>query len=59
MIEVNKNMLASAIPALGKLFCRTSPLALCKSMDEVDELAKATDASEKTDDAVFIVTASW
>ena len=32
MIEVNKNMLASAIPALGKLVCRTSPLAICKSI---------------------------
>ena len=28
-------------------------------LDEVDELAKATDANEKTDDAVFIVSASW
>ena len=28
-------------------------------LDEVDELAKATDASEKTEDAVFIVSASW
>ena len=27
--------------------------------DEVDELAKATGPSEKTDDAVFIVSASW
>ena len=32
MIEVNKNTLASALPALGKLICRTSPLALCKSI---------------------------
>ena len=32
MIEVNKNTLASAIPALGKLVCRTSPLAVCKSI---------------------------
>ena len=32
MIEVNKNTLASALPALGKLVCRTSPLALCKSI---------------------------
>ena len=28
-------------------------------LDEVDELAKATDPSEKTDDAVFFVSASW
>ena len=32
MIEVNKNTLASALPVLGKLICRTSPLALCKSV---------------------------
>ena len=32
MVEVNKNTLASAIPALGKLVCRTSPLAICKSI---------------------------
>jgi len=32
MIEVNKTTLASALPALGKLICRTSPLALCKSI---------------------------
>ena len=32
MIEVNKNTLASALPALGKLICRTSPLAFCKSI---------------------------
>ena len=32
MIEVNKSELASALPALGKLICRTSPLALCKSI---------------------------
>ena len=33
MIEVNKNTLASAIPALGKLICRTSPLMLFKSIE--------------------------
>ena len=32
MIEVNKNELASALPALGKLICRTSPLVFCKSI---------------------------
>ena len=32
MIEVNKSTLAGALPALGKLICRTSPLALCKSI---------------------------
>ena len=32
MIEVNKNTLAGAFGALGKLICRTSPLALCKSI---------------------------
>ena len=32
MIEVNKNTLAGAFGALGKLVCRTSPLALCKSI---------------------------
>jgi len=28
-------------------------------LDEVEELARATSSSEKTDDAVFIVSASW
>ena len=32
MIEVNKNTLAGAFGALGKLICRTSPLAICKSI---------------------------
>ena len=32
MIEVNKNELAGAFGALGKMICRTSPLALCKSI---------------------------
>lgn len=32
MIEVNKNMLAGALPALGKLICRTSPMMLFKSI---------------------------
>ncbi|MBE6371427.1 MAG: hypothetical protein E7055_05070 [Lentisphaerae bacterium] len=32
MIEVNKNTLASALPALGKLICRTSPMTLFKSI---------------------------
>ena len=32
MIEVNKSMLAGAFGALGKMICRTSPLALCKSI---------------------------
>ena len=32
MIEVNKNTLAGAFGALGKLICRTSPLALYKSI---------------------------
>ena len=32
MIEVNKNTLAGAFGALGKLICRTSPLALCKTI---------------------------
>ena len=32
MIEVNKNSLASALPALGKLICRTSPMTLFKSI---------------------------
>ena len=32
MIEVNKSTLAGAMTALGKLICRTSPLALCKSI---------------------------
>ena len=46
-----------------KLHCELKPdlsdEALNLFLDEVDELAKATDASEKTDDAVFIVSASW
>ena len=32
MIEVNKNTLAGAFGALGKMICRTSPLTLCKSV---------------------------
>ena len=32
MIEVNKNTLASVLPALGKLICRTSPMTLFKSI---------------------------
>ena len=32
MIEVNKNTLASALPALGKLICRMSPMTLFKSI---------------------------
>ena len=32
MIEVNKNTLAGAFGALGKMICRTSPLALYKSI---------------------------
>ena len=31
-MELNKNTLASALSALGKLVCRTSPLAICKSI---------------------------
>ena len=31
-MEVNKNTLAGAMTALGKLICRTSPLAICKSI---------------------------
>ena len=31
-MNLNKNTLASALSALGKLICRTSPLALCKSI---------------------------
>ena len=32
MIEVNKNTLAIALPALGELTYRTSPSMLCKSI---------------------------
>ena len=32
MIEVNKNTLAGAFGALGKLICRTSPMSLFKSI---------------------------
>ena len=46
-----------------KLYCSLKPDIredeLNCFLDEVDELAKATDANEKTDDAVFIVSASW
>ena len=46
-----------------KLYCSLKPDIredeLNCFLDEVDELAKATDVSEKTDDAVFIVSASW
>ena len=31
-MNLNKNELASALPALGKLICRTSPLVFCKSI---------------------------
>ena len=46
-----------------KLHCDLKPEidreALELFLDEVEELATATDPSEKTDDAVFIVSASW
>ena len=46
-----------------KLHCDLKPdlsdEALNNFLNEVEELAKATDPSEKTDDAVFIVSASW
>ena len=46
-----------------KLHCELKPdlsdEALNDFLDEVEELAKATDPNEKTDDAVFIVSASW
>ena len=46
-----------------KLHCDLKPdlsdEALNSFLDEVEELAQATDPIEKTDDAVFIVTASW
>ena len=32
MIEMNKHTLASALPALGKLICQTSPMTLFKSI---------------------------
>ena len=31
-MNLNKNELASVLPALGKLICRTSPLVFCKSI---------------------------
>ena len=46
-----------------KLHCDLKPEidkeALEGFLDEVEELATATDPSEKTDDAVFYVSASW
>ena len=46
-----------------KLHCDLKPdlsdEALNNFLDEVEELAQATDPSEKTDDAMFIVSASW
>ena len=46
-----------------KLHCDLNPEigkeALECFLDEVEELATATDPSEKTDDAVFYVSASW
>ena len=46
-----------------KLHCDMNPGiskdALELFLDEVEELATATDPSEKTDDAVFYVSASW
>ena len=46
-----------------KLHCELKPdfsdETLNDFLDEVEELAEATDPSEKTDDAVFIVSASW
>ena len=31
-MNLNRNTLASALPALGKLVCRTSPLDFCKAI---------------------------
>ena len=46
-----------------KLHCELKPdlsdEALNSFLDEVEELAEATDPSEKTDDAVFLISASW
>ena len=46
-----------------KLHCDLKPdlsdEALNNFLDEVEDLAQATAPSEKTDDAVFIVSASW
>ena len=46
-----------------KLYCELKPDlsddALNSFLDEVEELAEATDPSEKTDDAVFLISASW
>ena len=46
-----------------KLHCELKPdiseEALNNFLDEVEDLAQATDPSEKTDDAVFFVSASW
>jgi len=46
-----------------KLHCELKPEnredELNRFLDAVEDLAKATDSSEKTDDAVFIVSASW
>ena len=32
-MNLNRNTLASALPALGKLVCRTSPLGFCKAIN--------------------------
>ena len=46
-----------------KLHCELKPdiseEALNNFLDEVEDLAQATDPSEKTDEAVFFVSASW
>lgn len=59
----HRNIAALRVICREKLHCSLNPEigkeALEDFLDEVEELAAATDPSENTDDAVFIVSASW
>ena len=48
MIEVNKNTLAGALPALGKLICRTSPMTVFKSI-KIEEVSVNMTIENPTD----------
>ena len=62
-ILAHRNMTNLRVVCKEEMFCELKPdiseEALNLFLDEVEELAKATDPKEKTDDAVFFVSASW
>ena len=62
-ILAHRNMTDLRVVCKEEMFCELKPdiseEALNLFLDEVEELAKATDPKEKTDDAVFLVSASW